>query len=75
MLNLQPLRDRLGPNFQPFTIHLSDGRSFSIPHTDFVAVGRGVFSVIDARDVSHTLDPLHIVSLGEVVAPRDSNGS
>lgn len=74
MLNLQPLRDRLGRNFQPFTIHLSDGRSFSIPHPDFLAVG-GAFSVIDARDLSHTLDPLHIVSLGEVVAPRDSNGS
>ncbi len=75
MLNLQPLRDRLGPNFQPFTIHLSDGRSFSIPHPDFVAVGPRVSSVIDARDLSHTLDPLHIVSLGEVVAGRDSNGS
>ena len=75
MLNLQPLRDRLGRNFQPFTIHLSDGRSFSIPHPDFVAVGPRVSSVIDARDVSHTLYPLHIVSLGEVVARRESNGS
>jgi len=65
MLNLQPIRERLGPGFKPFTIRLSDGRSFPIPHRDFIAVGRGVVSVIDDRDVSHTLDALHIVSLGD----------
>ncbi len=75
MLNLQPLRERLGPDFQPFTIHLSDGRSFSVPHRDFVAVGRGIVSVIDERDISHALDTLHIVSIGEAVRPQDSNGT
>lgn len=75
MLNLQPLRERLGSDFQPFTIHLSDGRSFSVPHRDFIAVGRGIVSVIDERDISHTLDALHIVSIGEAVRPQDSNGT
>jgi hypothetical protein len=75
MLNLQHLRDRLGPAFQPFTISLSDGRSYMIPHRDFIAVGRGLVSVIDERDIQHTIDPLHIVSIDDSVPHQDSNGS
>jgi len=63
MLNLQPIRDRLGPDFQPFVIHLSDGRSFKVPHPDFIAVGRGVLVLVDEQDRSHILDALHIVSV------------
>lgn len=75
MLNLQPIRERLGRSFQPFTIRLSDGRSFPIPHRDFIAIGRGVVSVIDDRDVTHTLDALHIVSIDEAMSQPDSNGT
>jgi hypothetical protein len=63
MLNLQPIRDRLGPDFHPFAIHLSDGRSFHVPHPDFIAVGRGVVLLVDEEDRSHILDALHIVSV------------
>ena len=63
MLKLQQIRDRLGPAFRPFTICLPDGRSFTVPHPDFIAVGRGIVSVIDEQDISHHIDPLHIVSL------------
>ena len=63
MLNLQPIRDRLGPDFQPFLIHLSDGRSFNVPHPDFIAVGRGVVLLVDEQDRSHILDTLRIVSV------------
>ena len=75
MLNLQQIRERLGPGFQPFTIHVSDGRSFPIPHRDFIAIGRGVVPVIDDRDVTHTLDALHIASIDEVMPQQDSNGT
>ena len=75
MLNLQHIRDRLRPLFQPFTIHLSDGRSFIVPHRDFIAVGRGVVSVIDQQDVQHTLDALHIVSVNDVAPGDHANGS
>jgi len=75
MLNLQHLRDRLGPTFQPFTISLSDGRSYSVPHRDFIAVGRGLVSVIDERDIQHTIDPLHIVSIDDTIPQPNSNGS
>jgi hypothetical protein len=63
MINLDPIRERLGPNFRPFNIHLSDGRQLHVPHPDFIAIGRGVVSVIDENDVDHLLDALHIVSV------------
>jgi hypothetical protein len=53
---------------------MSDGRSFDVPHPDFIAIGRGVVSVIDQDDGSHTLDALHIVSINEA-APEQRNGS
>jgi len=75
MLNLQHIRDRLGATFQPFTISLSDGRSFLVPHRDFIAVGRGLVSVIDEGDIQHTIDPLHIVSIDDTVPQQNSNGT
>jgi hypothetical protein len=68
MLNLQHIRERLGANFEPFTIRLSDGRGFEIPHPDFIAVGRGVVLVVDEKDNSYKIDALHIVSLDSPTA-------
>jgi hypothetical protein len=65
MINLDPIRERLGPSFRPFNIRLSDGRQFQVPHRDFIAVGRGIISVIDERDVPHVIDALHIVSIDD----------
>jgi hypothetical protein len=53
---------------------MSDGRGFDVPHSDFIAVGRGVVSVIDREDGSHTLDALHIVSINDI-GPQNPNGS
>jgi len=72
MLSLQHIRERLGPDFVPFTIRLSDGRSFNIPHPDFIAVGRGVVLVVDEKDNSYKLDALHIVSLDTPAANGQS---
>jgi len=54
--------------FKPFRLHLSDGRKFSVPHPEFVAVGRSVVVVIDKDDRVNTLHPLHIVSLEQKLA-------
>jgi hypothetical protein len=54
---------------------MSDGRSFDVPHPDFIAIGRGVVSVIDQDDGSHTLDALHIVSINEAAPEQSPNGS
>jgi hypothetical protein len=75
MVNLDPIRSRLGREFMPFTIHLSDGRSLPIPARDFIAVGRGVVSVIDDRDVTHTLVALHIFSIEDALPHPKSNGT
>ena len=75
MLNLQPLRERLGPDFRPFVIRLSGGRALPVPHPDFIAVGRGYVVLLDEQDASYRIDPLHIVSLDEVAAPQGSNGN
>jgi hypothetical protein len=72
MINLEPIRKRLEPEFQPFRINLSDGRKFQVPHRDFIAVGRGIISLIDEEDVSHTIDALHIVSIDDAMAPPPS---
>ena len=53
----------MAPGFKPFTIHLSDGRKFPVPHPDFLAIGNNVVVVIGDDDSVHTLDPLHITSL------------
>lgn len=71
MLNLKPIRDRLEGPFSPFVIHLTDGRRFSIPHRDFIAVGKNVTSIVDRHDSTHTVDALHIVSISDPPRRRD----
>ena len=74
MLNLNPIRDRLNGAFVPFVIHLTDGRKFEVPHRDFIAVGRGIISIVDKRDSTHTVDALHIVSICDLPGRRTKNG-
>jgi hypothetical protein len=46
--------------FQPFVIHLVDGRSFRVPHPDFVAVAnmREMVFVGDDEGIHHIALPL-----------------
>ena len=74
MLNLNPLRDRLSGRFAPFVISLSDGRKFAVPQRDFIAVGKGVVSIVDERDSTHTIDALHIVSISDPPPRKARNG-
>jgi hypothetical protein len=44
--------------FVPFSIHMTDGRSFPVPHSDFISIhptGRLVF-VHEDKGGSHVLD-------------------
>ena len=70
MLNLNPLRERLSGPFSPFVIHLSDGRRFEVPHRDFIAVGKGVISIVDEEDCTYTIDALHITSISDLRIKR-----
>jgi hypothetical protein len=64
-MNAQEIRGRMQNGFRRFTLHLTDGQHFSVPHPDFIAVGKNVVVIIDENDVSRTIDALHIVSIEE----------
>jgi hypothetical protein len=64
------IRERLGQNFRPFVLCLSDGRKLQVPSTDHIAVGRAVVAVIGDDDISRTIDALHIVSIDDAVMER-----
>ena len=64
---VEQIKNRLQNGFHPFTLLLSDGRGFPVPHRDFIAVHPRVVVVIDAKGISHTINPLHIVSIDEAV--------
>jgi hypothetical protein len=59
------IRERLKNGFHPFALRLSDGREFSVPQRDFIALHPRVVVVIDQSGISHTIGPLHIVSINE----------
>ena len=62
---VEQIRERLQNGFQPFTIQLSNGSGFLVPHRDFIALHPKVGVVIDQKGISHTISPLHIVSIDE----------
>jgi hypothetical protein len=49
--------------FEPFAIRLADGRSVSINHPEFVAVGKRRAVVIQEDDSCLWLEPLLVVSI------------
>lgn len=69
-MDLNTLREALREKpFKPFTLHLADGRTETIGHPEFVAVGKRVVAVVREDDSVTTIEPLLIVSL-EIDAPN-----
>ena len=62
---IDQIRDRLQNAFRPFTLQLSNGREVEVPQRDFIALHPKVVVVIDREGISHTISPLHIVSIDE----------
>ncbi len=62
------IRERLHNGFQPFVIRLSDGRDLQVPARDFIALHPRVVVVIDQAGISHTISPLHIVSINDAAS-------
>jgi len=65
---VEQLRERLHNGFHPFTLQLSNGKSFPVPHRDFIAVHPKAIVVIDADGISHTISPLRVVSIDKTTA-------
>lgn len=62
------IRERVRNGFQPFVLRLSDGREFRVPQRDFIALHSKVVVVIDEAGISHTINPLQIVSINDPAA-------
>jgi hypothetical protein len=60
--------------FRPFTIHLADGRSLTVPHRDFVSQSPGGRTIIVYRsDESFSVVDLYLVTELEVQTQADSS--
>jgi hypothetical protein len=60
--------------FQPFVMRLADGRSLSVPHPDFVALGPRRIVVVAEDDTWTVVEPLLIVSLDQS-PPKGKGGN
>jgi hypothetical protein len=49
--------------FEPFAMHLADGRRFDVSHPESVAVGRRRVIVVNRDDSWSVIEPILIVSL------------
>lgn len=67
-MNIERIRKKVTNGFKPFRICLTDGRKISVPHPEFIAVGRSIVIVVDKNDDAITIDPLHIMALEEKFA-------
>ena len=67
-MNVEEIHKLTTNGFRPFQLFLSDGRSFTVPHVDFIALSRRVVVVIGEDELPNIIDPLQIVSLKLVEA-------
>ena len=61
-MNVDELRKFTTNSFRPFKLNLSDGRSFSVRHPEFIAFSDLVVVVFGADRLANLIDPHHIVS-------------
>jgi hypothetical protein len=62
--------------FRPFTIHMADGRTLTVPHRDFVSQSPGGRTIIVYRsDEGFSVIDLLLVTELEVQSPADSGSS
>lgn len=69
-MNIEGIRRRLRNGFRPFTLHLSDGRAYAVPHPEFIWLTRRSVAVSDKAGFIDIIDPLHIVSLKKIEAKK-----
>jgi hypothetical protein len=76
IMDLRVVREALRKEpFEPFVLRLADGRSLSVWHPEFVAVGKRRLVVIDEDDSWSILEPLLVVSLEQAKkTPPGGNG-
>ncbi|MEW6303704.1 MAG: hypothetical protein AB1705_09550 [Verrucomicrobiota bacterium] len=71
-MSIDEIRRRIKGGFRPFTIHLSDGRAYDVPHPEFILVTKRSIAVADRHGYIDSLDPLHIVSVKDLTVRSKS---
>ncbi|MBI5388584.1 MAG: hypothetical protein HZA90_28305 [Verrucomicrobia bacterium] len=74
-MNAEYIQRRLRGGFRPFTLHLSDGRKYAVPHAEFILVTQHSVAVADKDGYIESLDPAHIVSLRDLVVKAGAGKS
>ncbi len=62
---IDQIKNRLHNDFRPFTLELSNGKNFLVLHENFIALHPKAVVIIDQEGISHTINPLQIVSLDD----------
>lgn len=70
-MKVELIRRRLQGGFKPFRLFHAAGRTFDVPHPEFILVTRRSVVVANARGFVDILDPLHIVSIAELELPEE----
>ena len=74
-MDLNTIREAIRKQpFEPFTLHLADGRIERVNHPEFVAIGTRIVVVVREDNSFTTIEPLLVVSL-ELDAPKKKNGN
>ncbi len=71
-MNVQTIRKRLSED-GPFIVRTSDGEKYSVPHPEFVWVGRYNVVIEDEQGGIDVIDPLHVVAIRRVPAVKGKN--
>lgn len=56
------MRQQLSGN-GPFILRTSDGKEFTIPHSEFVLIGQHNVVIEGNKGLLEIIDPLHVVSI------------
>ena len=66
-MNVDVVKQRVhGTPFHPFSIHISNGVKYSVPHPDFIAFGEDVVVVVELPYSVRILDAPSIVALEDM---------
>ncbi|MCX8091967.1 MAG: hypothetical protein N3I86_13710 [Verrucomicrobiae bacterium] len=70
-MNRESIRRQLSGG-GPYIVRTSDGREFTVPHSEFVLVGRHNLVIENEDGAFDIIDPVHVVSIRPV--PRRKAG-
>jgi hypothetical protein len=72
-MNVQTIRKRLSKE-GPFVVRTSDGQEYSVPHPEFVWVGRYNLVIEDEEGGIDVIDPIHVVAIHRAGSGQGKNG-